>query len=82
MTTAASIIDRAYTVLGYKDPAEALNGQDTNYALSVLNDLINAWNTQTLYIYTMTEVVATASGLPITIGPGQTINTPRPVRLP
>jgi hypothetical protein len=82
MTTAAQIIDRAYTVIGYKDPGEALTGQDTNYALGVLNDLIDAWNTQTLYIYTTTEVVVTTSGKPITIGPGQTVNTARPVRLP
>jgi len=82
MTTATQIIERAYTVIGYKDPAEALDGQDANYALSVLNDLIDSWNTQTLYIYTTTEVVATTSGKPITIGPAQTIATPRPVRLP
>ena len=81
MTTATQIIERAYTVLGYKDPAEALGGQDANYALSVLNDLIDSWNTQTLYIYTTTEVVATTFGKPITIGPAQTIATPRPVRL-
>lgn len=82
MTTAVQIIDRAYTVLGYKDPADALTGQDTAYALSVLNDLIDSWNTQTLYIYTTTEIVVTTSGKPITIGAGQTINTTRPVRLP
>ena len=82
MTTAAQLIDRAYTLLGYKDPAEALSGQDTNYALSVLNDLLDGWNTQSLYIYTTTEIVATTQGKPITIGPGMTIDTPRPVRLP
>lgn len=82
MTTAAQIIDRAYTVLGYKDPADALSGQDTAYALTVLNDLIDSWNTQTLFIYASTEVVVTTSGQPITIGPGQTVNTARPVRLP
>ena len=82
MTTATQIIDRAYTLLGYKDPADALSGQDTSYALEALNDLIDAWNTQTLFIYTTTLVVASASGLPITIGPGSTINTARPVRLP
>lgn len=82
MTTANQIIERAYTLLGYKDPADALSGQDTSYALDVLNDLVDSWNTQTLYIYTTTEVVATTSGKPITIGPAQTIATPRPVRLP
>jgi hypothetical protein len=81
MTTAAQIIDRAYTLLGYKDPSDALSGQDQSYALDTLNDLIDTWNTQSLYIYTTTEVVATASGLPITIGPAMTLNTPRPVRM-
>jgi hypothetical protein len=82
MTTALQIIDKAYTVLGYKSPTDVLSGQDTSYALGMLNDLIDSWNTQSLYIYTTTSVVATASGNPITIGPGQTINTARPVRLP
>lgn len=81
MTTAAQIIDRAYTVLGYKDPADALTGQDTSYALSVLNDLIDSWNTQTLFIYGTTEIVATVSGRPITIGPAMQINTARPIRM-
>lgn len=82
MTTALQIIDTAYTLLGYKSPADELSGQDSAYALSRLNDLIDSWNTQTLYIYTTTEVVVTTSGKPITIGPGQTVNTARPVMLP
>lgn len=82
MTTALQIIDTAYTLLGYKTPSDALSGQDSAYALSRLNDLIDSWNTQTLYIYTATEIVVTTSGKPITIGPGQTVNTARPVRLP
>ena len=81
MTTALQIIDSAYTALGYKSPTDVLSGQDAAYALSKLNDLIDSWNTQTLCIYSTTEVVATASGLPITIGPGMTLNTPRPVRM-
>lgn len=81
MTTALQIIDKAYTVLGYKSPTDVLSGQDTTYALSMLNDLIDSWNTQSLYIYSTVEVVATASGLPVTIGPGMTLNTPRPVRM-
>lgn len=82
MTTALQIIDSAYTALGYKSPTDVLSGQDTAYALSKLNDLIDSWNTQTLCIYTTTEVVVTTSGKPITIGTGQTVNTTRPVRLP
>lgn len=82
MTTAIELINAAYTLLGYKDAREALDGQDAAYALSRLNDMIDSWNTQTLFIFAMNDVVATASGLPINIGPGQAIDTPRPVRLP
>jgi hypothetical protein len=81
MTTAAQIIDRAYTLLGYKDPADALSGQDQSYALDALNDLLDSWNTQSLFIFTSNEVVATASGLPITIGPAMMVDTPRPVKM-
>ena len=82
MTTALSIIDRAYTLLGFKAAGEPLSAEDADFGLTSLNELIDAWNTQTLYIYTISELVVTASGLPITIGPGQTFDTPRPVRLP
>lgn len=79
MTTANELIDRAYTLLGYKDASEPLSGADAAYALDVLNAMIDGWNTQRLFIVSVNEVVANVSGLPITIGPGQTIDVPRPV---
>lgn len=81
MTTANSLIDRAYSLLGYKDPGEALSGADAAYALSALNDMIDSWNTQGYFIVTVSDVVTTVSGLPITIGPSMAIDVPRPTEM-
>lgn len=82
MTTAAELINKAYTFLGYKDAREALDGQDAAFALSVLNNMIDSWNTQNLFIFTTTELIVTTSGQVLTIGTGQTFDTVRPIRLP
>ena len=79
MTTANTLIERAYSLIGYKDPGEALSGADAQYALEALNDMIDGWNTQGNFIVSVTEHVQTVSGLPITIGPGMTIDVPRPI---
>ena len=81
MTTALSLIDRAYALIGFKDPGEALSGADAQYALDALNDMIDGWNTQSFFIVSINEVVQTVSGLPITIGPGMMIDVPRPVEM-
>lgn len=81
MTTAATIIDRGAEILGYKDPDEALSGNDAANFLGVLNSMLDAWNGQRLYIVSVLEVSQSVSGLPITIGSGGTINVPRPVRM-
>lgn len=81
MTTAASIIDRAAELIGYKDPDEALGGNDAQNFLGVLNDMLDGWNTDRLYIVNTVEVVATVSGASATIGPGKTFNVTRPVRI-
>lgn len=81
MTTASHLIDRAYELIGYKDPEEALSGVLAVRALSVLNDMIDGWNTQRMFIISVNEIVVTASGLPITVGPGMMVNITRPVRM-
>lgn len=79
MTTANQLIERAYQLAGMKDPNQVVSGAEASAALDALNDLIDSWNTQRLYIVSVNELVQTVSGLPITIGPGQTINVARPV---
>lgn len=80
-TTAQAVINRACDLFGYKDPSESLSAADSTAFLAVLNDMIDGWNTQRLYIAAVTEIVATVSTSPITIGPGGTINVNRPVKM-
>lgn len=81
MTTALQIINRAYFMLGFKAAGEALSADDANDALDVLNSMIDSWNTQSLSIVSVNEVVANVSGVSATIGEGLTFNTVRPVSI-
>lgn len=81
MTTALQIVNRAAELIGYKDSDEALSGNDAANFLDILNDIVDSWNTQRLYIVTVEENVSSFSSSPVTIGPGMTINVPRPVRI-
>lgn len=81
MTTALQIISRAAEIIGYKDADEALSGNDANNFLGVLNAMVDAWNTDRLYIPATQTVSASVSASPVSIGAGQTLNTTRPVRI-
>lgn len=81
MTTALQIIDRAYSLLGYKAAGEVLSSDDANYGLEALNAMLDGWNTQSMFIVSKGEVVATISGTSATVGPGMIFDTPRPVRI-
>ena len=79
MTTALSIINRAYSVIGFKAAGETLSGEDSSEALDALNSLIDSWNTQRLLIPTVDEVIGSVTGASATVGPGLVFNTPNPV---
>jgi len=81
MTTALQIIDRAYSLLGYKAAGEPLSGDDTEYALDALNSMIDGWNTQSNFIVTVNEITANVSGQSATIGTGLDFNAVRPTRI-
>jgi hypothetical protein len=81
MPTALTLINRAAEIIGYKDPTEPLDGNDTSNFLDVLNTMLDGWNTQRMFIVSVADVNQSVSGLPITIGGGGTINVARPVRL-
>lgn len=78
MTTASAIIDRAYILIGYKDPSEPLSSADASYGLGVLNSIVDSWKAQDHFIWAVQETVTSVSGLPITIGPSMAINVERP----
>jgi len=81
MTTALQIIDRAAELIGFKDPDDPLNGNDSSNFLGVLNDMVDGWNVDRLFIVTVTETTASVSASPATIGTGEDVNVTRPVRL-
>lgn len=81
MTKAIDLINRACDLFGYKDPSESLSAGDQANFLAVLNDMVDSWNTQRLFIVAVSDVVQSASGLPITIGSGGDINVTRPTRM-
>ena len=81
MTTALSIINRAAELIGYKDPDEALSGNESESFLGALNALVDSWNTRRLYIVTVADTTVSVSASPVTIGAGQTVNVTRPVRI-
>ena len=58
MTTALTIINRAYALLGYKAAGEALSGDDAQAGLDALNVLIDSWNTQPLLVSLAFPLVA------------------------
>lgn len=82
MVAALSIINRSAEIIGYKDPDEVLSGNDADNFLGVLNSMVDGWATDSLFVYAKTTLAATVSGNPVTIGPGQAVDTPRPLRIP
>lgn len=81
MTTALQIIDRAYSLLGYKPAGEVLSADDADYGLQALNAMLDGWNTQAMCIVSVGEVVASISSISATVGPGKDFDTPRPVQV-
>lgn len=79
MTTARQLLTGALKSIGVLDPVEAISPEDAADGLDVLNDIIDAWNNDRLYIFTTSEVVASFAGISATIGPGMQVNTPRPI---
>lgn len=83
MTTALELINRAYTLLGVKDPGQALDGTMVVDALDVLNTMIDSWRTEEFFVYQVNELAYQMSPnqQTVTIGPGQQIDTPVPLKL-
>lgn len=83
MTTALELINRAYTLLGVKDPGQALDGTMVVDAMDVLNTMIDSWRTEEFFVYQVNEMVYAMSPnqQTVTIGPGQQIDTPVPLKI-
>lgn len=79
--SALQMIDRAYSLLGYKAAGEPLSADDAEYGRNALNAMLDGWNTQRLFIVSVQEVVATVTGSPVAVGPGLDVDIERPVRM-
>lgn len=79
--TARSTIQGALKLAGILSPFETMSSTSADDGLVILNNLVDGWNLERLYIYTISDVVATFAGASATIGPAMTINTVRPIRI-
>jgi hypothetical protein len=83
MTTASQIIKRACLLIGAIDVTETVGGSEAAECLDSLNGLIDSWSTMPQAAYNNQEIVVTMapSTFGLTIGPGQQIDTTRPLRI-
>lgn len=83
MTTANQIIKRACLLIGAIDVTETVGGSEAAECLDSLNGLIDSWSTMPQAAYNNQEIVVTMapSTFGLTIGPGQQIDTVRPLRI-
>lgn len=84
MATMRDLVTGAARLLGIKGQGESLSGAEAADAIAVLNEMIDAFNSSGMLLYTTTTKVFPLSSLtqPYTIGPsGNIVASPRPTRL-
>ena len=82
MTTALDLVNSAVQELGIYGAGETVSGDDVALCLSALNDLIDAWRLENLYVYAQQDIVYSlpANTASATIGLTADIDVERPVR--
>jgi hypothetical protein len=76
-TTAITIVTDAYFTCGLLGEGEALNATRADFGLRSLNDMLDSWSIDRLYVQTINEVVTTiAAGQTFTVGPLGDVVTP------
>jgi hypothetical protein len=75
---ARNLIEDAMLMAGRKALGTALDGDTLAYGLRRLNQLIDEWQAQGLYIPFTTEVIQAITGSPVTIGATGTVIAPMP----
>lgn len=79
MTTGSDIVIQALKKAGIVGSGRTPSAEDSQDALSDLNDMLSEWNTQRWMIWHLLdlEVVSTGQTTPYTIGPGGNFNVAR-----
>jgi hypothetical protein len=83
MATVLTLVNNALQELGVYGAGETVSADDAALCLEALNDILEAWRLENLYIYDTQEVTAAlpAATTSRTIGTGGQFNVERPVRL-
>jgi hypothetical protein len=82
-STVLDLINGAMRKIGVLAPGNSLAGQEASDALQTLNEMLSSWSIEGMMILAPTREVfnLAASTGSYTIGPGQTFDTTRPVRI-
>ena len=81
--TVRDIVTRAMRITTILGANETIDGNDAADALLTLNQMMDAWQAERLFAYAIVEraYALTAGVGTYTVGPGATIDVPRPVRI-
>jgi hypothetical protein len=76
-TTAQQVVANAFIEAGIYDPNESPNPKDFSFGLSKLNRLLDAWNSDSAYIYAVDflQLILVPNVQPLTIGLGVNITS-------
>lgn len=80
---ASDLINEALTLIRVQRPGYTPSAADSDYALQVLNTLLENWNIQGLHVFTLTEFTSalTPGKQSYKMGKLAEFNSPRPVRI-
>lgn len=83
MSTALDLIESAMSKIGILAAGETVSAEDAAIGLKRLNTLVDSMEQDQMFAYTTQDTVVTlpAGVTSLTIGPGQQINMPRPVKI-
>lgn len=83
MPTATTILQRSLQAIGNVGTGETPSADDMDTAFQALNDMLDSWSTDKLYVFeTLEENFPLVSGTAsYTIGSGGTFNTTRPIKI-
>lgn len=83
MATARELIEGSMRLIGAIATGETASSEEATTALTVLNEMLDSWSTESLVIYDITreEFTLTPGTGAYTIGTSGAFNTPRPLKI-
>ena len=83
MATALDIINRSMRLIGVLESGETATASEAQDALAVLNEMLDAWNLESLVVFSIDalEFTLVVNQGTYTVGVGGNFNTTRPVKI-